>query len=94
VHIELAPGQKWNPSDKIQFVAPKKTSRRSAAVFVLNTQGRPEARQIVTGITDGIATEVVSGDIEVGDLVITSDSTQVDEDSGQRRGGFGPFGRF
>jgi HlyD family secretion protein len=93
-HIELAPGQKWNPSDKIRFVAPKETGLRSATVFILNSQRRPEARQVVTGITDGIATEVVSGDIKVGDMVITSDSTQVEEESGQRSRGFGPFGRF
>lgn len=92
--IELAPGQKWNPSDKIKFVSPKQTSFRAATVFVLNSQGGPEARQVVTGITDGIATEIVSGDIKAGDSVITSDSSQAAENSGQRSGGFGPFGRF
>ncbi len=93
-HIELAPGQKWNPSDKIRFILPKQASHRTATVFVLNSQGQPEPRKLVAGITDGSATEVVSGDLKAGDLVITSDSTQVVENSGQRSGGFGPFGRF
>ena len=63
-------------------------------VFVLNSQGLPEPKELVTGITDGSFTEVVSGDLKAGDPVITSDSSQVEENSGQRSGGFGPFGRF
>lgn len=92
--IQLAPGQKWNPSDKIRFVSSKQTDQRPATVFVLNSQGGPEPRKLVVGITDGSYTEVVSGELKTGDPVITSDSSQVEENSGQRSGGFGPFGRF
>ena len=45
-------------------------------VFVLNSQGLPEPKELVTGITDGSFTEVVSGDLKAGDPVITSDSSQ------------------
>jgi HlyD family secretion protein len=90
-HIELAPGQKWKPSEKIRFVSPRQTTLRTATVFVLNSQSKPEPRKLVVGITDGSATEVVSGDIKAGDPVITSDSTQVAENSGQRSFRFGPF---
>ncbi len=90
--IDLAPGQKWNPSDKIRFISPKQTSLRSGTVFVLDSQGKPEPRKLVVGITDGSATEVVDGDLKPGDLVITSDSSQVVENSGQRSGFFPFFG--
>jgi HlyD family secretion protein len=92
----LAPGQKWDPSAKIKFVQPKRIIHRPSMVFVLNAQQKPEPRNIVLGITDGSATEVVSGNLQPGDTVIIGDSTQPATSSGQaQRGGgpgFGPFG--
>jgi HlyD family secretion protein len=73
---KLAPGQKWDPSQKIRLVQPKRTSHRPAVVWVLNAEKKPESRRIVLGITDGVATEVVEGDLKTGDTVIVGDSTQ------------------
>ncbi len=92
---QLAPGQKWNPSDKIKFVQPRRAMQRPSMVFVLNAQQKPEPRNIVLGITDGTATEVVSGDLKPGDMVVIGDSSQpaTGPAQGQRGGGgFGPFG--
>ena len=92
---QLAPGQKWNPSDKIKFVPPRRAMQRPSMVFVLNAQQKPEPRNIVLGITDGTATEVVSGDLKPGDMVVIGDSSQpaTSPAQGQRGGGgFGPFG--
>src|SRR6267142_101727 len=92
----LAPGQKWNPADKIKFIQPRRTVQRPSMVFVLNAQQKPESRNILLGITDGSATEVVSGDLKPGEMVIIGDSTQpaTSATQGQRGGGggFGPFG--
>ncbi len=73
---QLAPGQKWNPADKIKMVPPKRNVQRPGMVFVLNAQQKPEARRVLLGITDGSATEVVSGELKQGDVVIIGDSTQ------------------
>jgi HlyD family secretion protein len=72
----LAPGQKWNPSQKIKMVPPKRTTQRPGLVYVLNAQHKPEPRQVMLGITDGSATEIVSGQLSDGDQVIIGDSTK------------------
>ena len=86
----LAPGQKWNPSDKIKFVQPKRTIHRPSMVFVLNADRKPEPRNIVLGITDGSATEVVSGDLKPGETVIIGDSSQPTSNQAQGQRGGGP----
>ncbi len=88
----LAPGQKWNPSEKIRFVQPRRVSHRPASVWISNAEGKPELRKIVLGITDGATTEVVSGDLKAGDTVIVGDSTQgasVPPGNAPQGGGFG-----
>jgi hypothetical protein len=85
----LAPGQKWNPADKIRFAAPKKRTERPGTVWVLNAQQQPEFRRVLLGISDGTSTEVISGEIKAGDLVIVGDSTQGGSAPGGQRGGFG-----
>src|SRR5215467_6476482 len=72
----LAPGQKWNPSQKIKMVPPKRMAQRPGIVYVLNAQQKPEPRHVVLGITDGTATEVVSGELNPGDAVIIGDTTK------------------
>jgi HlyD family secretion protein len=90
----LAPGQKWDPSEKMKFVPPKRTLQRPGVVFVLNAQQKPEERKIVVGITDGAATEVVSGDLHAGDRVVIGDSTQVTKSPAPANPGFAfGFGR-
>src|SRR5262245_3131676 len=72
----LAPGQKWDPSQKIKFAAPKRTVQRPGVAFVLDAQQKPQPRRVLLGITDGSATEVISGEIQPGDMVIIGDNTQ------------------
>ena len=72
----LAPGQKWDPSQKIKFAAPKRTLQRPGVVFVLDADKKPQPRNVVLGITDGTATEVISGEIQAGDMVVIGDNTQ------------------
>ena len=88
----LAPGQKWDPSEKIRFVQPKRTVQRPGAVFVLNAERKPELRKVILGITDGSATELVSGELKPGDSVIIGDSTQAANTAPAGGPGFGPFG--
>ena len=42
-------------------------------VYVLNSAGKPEARKIQVGMSDGLYTEVVSGDLREGEAVILSE---------------------
>jgi HlyD family secretion protein len=72
----LAPGQKWDPTQKIKFAAPKRAVQRPGVVFVLDEQQKPQPRKVLLGITDGSATEVISGEIQPGDAVIIGDSSQ------------------
>ena len=72
----LAPGQKWDPAQKIKFAPPKRGVQRPGIVFVLDSQQKPQPRKVLLGITDGSATEVISGEINPGDAVIIGDNTQ------------------
>jgi HlyD family secretion protein len=74
--VHLAPGQKWNPQQKIRFSAPKQAVQRPGVVFVLDETQKPQPRKVVLGITDGSATEVISGEIKPGDSVIIGDNMQ------------------
>jgi HlyD family secretion protein len=40
-------------------------------VWVLGQDGKPERRRITTGLSDGAATEIVEGNLNEGDMVIT-----------------------
>jgi HlyD family secretion protein len=88
---QLAPGQKWNPANKIKMVPPKRITERPGLVFVLSSEKKPEARRVVLGITDGSLTEMVSGDLAQGDQVIIGDSTQ---GGAAAPPAFAPFGGF
>ena len=90
--VGLAPGQKWDPSQKIKFIPPKRIAQRPGVIFVLDADHNPQPRQIVIGITDGTASEVISGDVKPGEAVIIGDSTQAANVAPQTGGGFGPFG--
>ena len=93
VHVQQAPGQNWDPAEKLRFSRPLRKVDRQAAAWVLNAQKQPEPRQIVLGITDGSSSEVLSGDLKEGDAVIIGDSTQgAPAARPAQGGGFGPFG--
>jgi HlyD family secretion protein len=44
---------------------------QTRSVWVLGSDGNPQSRRIKIGLTDGVATEVVEGDLKEGDMVIT-----------------------
>jgi HlyD family secretion protein len=80
-----APGQKWNPQEKLQVSVPPERKLRSGKIWLLNAQGQPEDRSLVLGITDGSSTEVVTGSIREGDAVIVGDSTETTPTPSQNR---------
>jgi HlyD family secretion protein len=100
---QLAPGQKWDPSQKIKFAAPHRVVQRPGTVFVLDAERKPVAKKVLLGITDGSATEIISGEIHPGDVVIIGDSSETAQSTapqggppflfgGGRGGGFGGGG--
>ncbi len=88
---KLAPGQLWNDSQKIQFPDPPRHTVRPAVVWVLDAANKPEPRRVMLGISDGIYTEVASGDLNQGDRVIIADLSQ-ENASNDSSGVRSPFG--
>jgi len=70
------PGQEWGDTDKIQFQPVPPDPPRAGRVWVRNAAGFPEPRDLMVGLTDGSRTEVVSGDIQEGEMVLIGDSSQ------------------
>jgi len=68
-----APGQLWNPAEKIQFAEAKPPDARQAVVWVLDSAGKPAPRAVRLGISDGTFTEEVAGSLKVGERVIVAD---------------------
>ncbi|HEX5964314.1 MAG TPA: efflux RND transporter periplasmic adaptor subunit [Pyrinomonadaceae bacterium] len=62
-------------------------------VWVLGQNNQPERRRIKVGLSDGVATEVVEGDLKEGDMVITgqtiSGSSASSQNNQSRPPGFG-----
>ena len=71
------PGQEWQDSVKIQFQAAPPDPPRPGQVWVMSATGAPEPRDLMVGLTDGSRTEVVSGDIREGELVLIGDSSNL-----------------
>jgi HlyD family secretion protein len=97
VSLPRAPGQRWNPDEKLRFDAVDSDPQRPGSVWIIGPDGNPVERVVVLGITDGAMTEMVSGDLKEDDEVIVGDGTQVDTQiqvggqrgnpgQGQRRG--------
>lgn len=74
------PGQEWGDSLQIQFQPLPPDPPHEARVWVLNELGVPEPIDLMVGLTDGSRTEVVSGDIDVGALVLIGDSSNLAEE--------------
>lgn len=72
----LAPGQNWNPAEKIQFPPPRQRNARPGMVWILGAGGKPEPRRVLLGITDGSATHVISGELKEAEKVIVGDTSQ------------------
>ncbi len=55
--------------------AKQKNGSNKGQVWTVDKQGKPEKREVTTGITDGEKTEIKSGKIALGDKVITDIQT-------------------
>jgi HlyD family secretion protein len=60
------------PNGALRF-RPANQKPAGPTVYVLNSSGVPEPRKIQVGISDGLYTEVVSGDLREGEEVILSE---------------------
>ena len=66
-------GTKSGPQVKPPPQSPQKGPQTSQTVYVMNSLGVPEQRKIQVGISDGLYTEVVSGDLREGEAVIVQE---------------------
>jgi HlyD family secretion protein len=76
---------------------------QTRVIWVMGQDGKPQSRRIKVGLTDGAATEVVEGNLQEGELVITgqtitggtaqSNQTTAPGFGGAQRGGAGGAGR-
>lgn len=89
VALPRAPGQRWDPDQKLRFDAVDSDPQRPGRVWVLGPDNKPIERVMVLGITDGAMTEMVSGDLKENEEVIVGDGTQIDTQIqfGGQRGG-------
>ena len=64
---------------------------QTRVVWVIGADGKPQARRIKVGLTDGVSTEVVEGNLQEGELVITSETltAATKSNSTQTAPGFG-----
>jgi HlyD family secretion protein len=76
-----APGQLWNPADKIQFSEPQHPATHPGLVWILDSSGKPAPKPVLLGITDGSYTEMVSGPLQESDRVIIADTSSAAPDS-------------
>jgi HlyD family secretion protein len=86
VSLPQAPGQKWNPEEKLRFATFDKVQTHTGRVFLLGPDRKPVEKSIVLGISDGAMTELVSGDLKASDELIVGDGTQVDTQVNVQRG--------
>jgi len=98
VSLPQAPGQRWNPVEKLRFATLDRAQPREGSVFVFGPDKKPVQKNVMLGITDGAMTELISGALKANDEVIVGDATQVDAQNqinvqrgqGQQQG---PLGR-
>jgi hypothetical protein len=76
VSLPQAPGQRWNPIEKLRFATLERTREHEGSVFVLSAEKKPVEKKLMLGVTDGATTELISGDLKAGDEVIVGDGTQ------------------
>ncbi len=65
---------------------------QTRVVWVLGADGKPQARRIKVGLTDGVSTEVTEGNLQEGELAITSETLSASSKSStttQTAPGFG-----
>ena len=75
------PGQLWDTGEMIQFRSSPPPPPRAGRVWVVADEGSPpEMRRLMIGVSNGSRTEVVSGDLSVGDSVVIADSMERDDE--------------
>jgi len=70
-------GDGANGSQTSNFAPPSAPvlAGQTRIVWVLGQDGKPQSRRIQVGLSDGASTEVVEGDLNEGDMVITGQTT-------------------
>jgi HlyD family secretion protein len=69
IPVQVRENARRVPNGALRF-RPDNDQPAQPTVYVLNSAGMPEAREIQAGISDGLHTEVVSGDLREGEEVI------------------------
>jgi HlyD family secretion protein len=69
-------GQGGAQSNQTNFAPPSAPvlPGQTRVVWVLGADGKPQPRRIKIGLTDGVSTEVVEGNLQEGELAITSET--------------------
>ena len=65
-------------ADRITPATSPVLSGQTRLVWVLGSDKKPQPRRIVVGLSDGTATEVVSGNLQEGDVVIIGENISGD----------------
>lgn len=63
-------GQQADPSNRITPAISPLIEGQTRIVWILGPDGKPQPRRIKIGITDGISTEVVEGDLKISEPII------------------------
>ena len=66
----LTPAQKKRYDEMAAEAQAARSGGGSGRVWVIGEDGKPKAVQVRLGLTDGSATEIVTGDLKDGDEVI------------------------
>jgi HlyD family secretion protein len=70
VALRFRPAEAETPAAAPPATTRARQSGGSGKVWVLGQNGRPAAVPVTLGITDGVSTEVISGELHVGDRVL------------------------
>ncbi|MGE3539987.1 MAG: efflux RND transporter periplasmic adaptor subunit [Candidatus Tectimicrobiota bacterium] len=90
----LTPEQQQQYATLLQARDEAQTQARPGKIWLLNSQGTPEPRSLTLGIANDTHTEVLTGDLSVGQQVITGLMTATRTAPRAAPPGFGPPGRL
>jgi HlyD family secretion protein len=77
------------PGPKVHFPEAHESFSEWGIVWILGTDGQPQPRHVLLGVTDDIETEALDGELQQGDLLIIREFMEKDE-SDSSRTIFGP----
>ncbi len=75
--IKMGPPHRMGVAKKSSEVTLNQTQREQT-VYVVGADGKAQPRRVITGLTNGRMTELVSGDLKAGDKVITDQLRQIE----------------